>query len=75
MTPISDKSRLHPVIITVTGQPIALNKNDKKIPEEDYESTIRMIVKNRIKMENFSRYKSKIELSNIKFSTKHYGDK
>jgi hypothetical protein len=34
-----------------------------------------MIVKDRINMENFSRYNVKIEISNIKFSTKHYGDK
>lgn len=74
LTPIKDRSRLHPVIINVTGQPMILNKNDLKIPDDQYDHIIRMIVKNRINMENFSRYRSKIELSNIKFSTKHYGD-
>ncbi len=75
LTPIANKSRLHPVIISVTGQPMVLNKHDQKIPTDNYDHTVKMIVKNRINMENFSRYKSKVELSNIKFSTKHYGDK
>jgi hypothetical protein len=75
LTPIANKSRLHPVIISVTGQPMILNKDDQKIPHDKYDHTVKMIVKNRINMENFSRYRSKVELSNIKFSTKHYGDK
>lgn len=75
MTPIDKKSRLSPVIVKVTGQPMILNKHDQKIPEDKYISMIRMIVKDRINMENFSRYKVQIEISNIKFSTKHYGDK
>jgi hypothetical protein len=75
LTPINNKSRLHPVIISVTGQPMILNKDDLRIPDDKYEQTVKMIVKNRINMDNFSRYRSTIELSNIKFSTKHYGDK
>jgi len=75
LTPIGNKSRLHPVIISVTGQPMILNKHDQKIPADNYDHTVKMIVKNRINMENFSRYRSTVELSNIKFSTKHYGDK
>ena len=75
MTPIGNKSRLSPVIVKVTGQPMILNKNDHKIPEDKYIHMIRMIVKDRINMDNFSRYKVTIEISNIKFSTKHYGDK
>jgi len=75
MTPIGKKSRLSPVIVKVTGQPMILNKNDHRIPEDKYTHMIRMIVKDRINMDNFSRYKVTIEISNIKFSTKHYGDK
>ena len=75
MTPIGKKSRLSPVIVKVAGQPIILNKLDHKIPDDKYIQMIRMIVKDRINMENFSRYNVKIEISNVKFSTKHYGDK
>lgn len=75
LTPIGKKSRLSPVIVKVDGQPMVLNKHDQKIPEEKYDYIIRMIVKNRINMENFLKYKSTIEISNVKFSTKHYGDK
>ena len=75
MTPIGKKSRLSPVIVKVTGQPMILNKHDHRIPEDKYIQMIRMIVKDRINMENFSRYMVKIEISNVKFSTKHYGDK
>jgi len=75
LVPIGKKSRLNPVTIIVTGQPMILNKDGQDIPEDKYENMLKMIVKNRINMENFYKYTSKIKLSNIKFSTKHYGDK
>lgn len=75
LVPIGKKSRLNPVTIVVTGQPMILNKDKQDIPKERYEQMLKMIVKNRINMENFYKYSSEIKLSNIKFSTKHYGDK
>lgn len=75
LKPRSRKSRLHPITIRHRMYPMTLNKSDQKIPDDKYMFQVKQIVKPHINMENFDKYITEVKINNVKFSTKHYGDR
>lgn len=67
MTPKSPKSKLHPVIIEMQQYPIVMY-DDGSVDEDSVVSAVKRYLKGRVN--DFSKYVLKYDISNVKYSTK-----